>query len=93
MYRTRYTVGGPQTISTAVVFAVCSVTGDDPREAPSLSEVIDTDSLDRLFDGTQLDEGGDRRITFTYDGRSVTVDREGWITVTPGDVGPNRPVE
>lgn len=54
--------------STAVVEAVCAVTGKDPLEVPPLGKSIDPDCLNTLLEGT-----GDSTITFTYDGHEVEV--------------------
>ena len=81
-YRTAFDFGGSQPLSSAVVFAVCAVSGVDPREAPPLHDVIDPDSLDRLFRTNHLSHDGPVRLTFTYDGYDVTIQSEGWIRVT-----------
>lgn len=63
--------------STAVIEAVADAAGVDPIELPPLYEVVDTDALDRLFDGhTGVRESGHNEVQFWYSGFVVTV-REG----------------
>jgi hypothetical protein len=81
-YKTTFDFGGTQPLSSAVVFAVCAISGEDPRRAPPLHDVIDPDSLDRLFRKNHFVQNGPVRLTFTYNGYDVTIDSEGWILVT-----------
>lgn len=57
--------------STAVVEAVCAVTGTDPFEAPPLEESVDPEHLNDLIEGT-----GDPTVTFIYDGHVVEVEKD-----------------
>lgn len=73
---------GGLSLSTAVVFAVSSVNGEDPRCAPALQDVIDPDSLDRLFAGTvDTHDAGHLQVSFTYNGYEVTIDGGGWLSI------------
>lgn len=54
--------------SRAVVQAVASIEGIETLELPPLYESIDPDALDALFRGD-----ADGRITFTYNGYTITV--------------------
>lgn len=81
-YRIDFDVSGPDSLSTAVVYATCAVVGVDPATAPPLADVIDTSSLDRLFRGsTRVGEDGTTEIRFHYMQFEVTVHSQGWIRV------------
>jgi len=80
-YRTYFDFDGAESLVTAIVYAVCALTGDDPRTAPLLSEVIDPVALDRLFGNATTRPRGTFEIEFTYNGCDVTVDSRGRIDV------------
>ena len=54
-----------------MVMAVAAVSGSPTAALEPLYEAIDPDALDRVIDG---DPGGTTRLTFSYDGATVTVD-------------------
>lgn len=83
VYRTAVDRG--EQVTTAVVFAVSTVLGIDPIEAPPLEEVIDPDALNMLF-LDPIDEAAHDSLVveFPYMGYTVTVDGNGWITVYGG---------
>lgn len=69
--------------SVAVVQTIADHTGTRPDDLPQpLAEVIDTDSLDRLFEGRDT-EG---HVQFVYQGMQISVTSDGTIDV----MGPSR---
>lgn len=72
-------------VSEEVVYAVAEATGADPTEMPPLYDVIDPQSLDRLFRGRQEDADSNARVIFTMHGCEVTVHADREIEVTPLD--------
>jgi hypothetical protein len=68
----------------AVVWAVAEASGTGPLELPPLVSVLDSDSLDTLFDLSIWDpQGSDVTVRFQYYGHSVTVHGHGTVEVTP----------
>ena len=68
----------------AVVWAVAEASGMDPLELPPLVSVLDSDSLDTLFNLSVWDpQGSDMTVRFQYYGHSVTVHGHGTVEVTP----------
>ena len=78
-----------EAVSDAVVLAVSAIQGRDPISLPPLGEVVDPDSLDRIFD-SQLDgmsrTGG--RVSFTYADCYVTIDNGEYLSIDV--IGPDR---
>lgn len=73
--------------SQAIIDAVATVTGSDPLQLRPLYEVVDLDSLGRLF---QPGRSGDahqanRSVRFQYEGCEVTVDAAGQTRVRATD--------
>lgn len=69
-------------LSVRVVRELAAHDGVDPMElSPPLFHSLDTAALDELFEPTGA--GGSRtgRVTFTYDGRRVTVDSDGEVAI------------
>lgn len=70
-------------VSEEVILAVAAATDVDPLDLDPLSEVIDPDALDALY---ERDEFGRSRspehVEFTYDGRRVVVGEDGSVTVS-----------
>lgn len=60
-------------VSLRIVSAVATASGSDPTDLPPLSETIDTDALDALFDAKN---GSDNlELRFTYAGYFVRVEK------------------
>lgn len=74
--------------STAVVGAVSTVAGNDPRDIEPLYSTIDPDALDALFDRRKTAEG-DLQIRFTIDGYDVTLSSYGSVVVRPPNTDEN----
>lgn len=70
--------GGP---CVTVVEAVAAATDRDPLDVALLDSYVDTDALDALL--TSLEDGSRRavRVSFTYDGCEVVVQRNGRLDV------------
>lgn len=72
-------------LSHSVSLAVAALTGLDPTTGDPLTDVVETDALDRLFNehkrsGSQWD-----RVRITYEQCAVTIYRDGHIIVRPPD--------
>ena len=70
-----YEIDADETVSTAVVRAVSAVEGRDPRSLRPLSDVLDPEALDSLFepqhDGRPRTGG---HLSFIYSNCVVTID-------------------
>lgn len=69
-------------LSVRVVREIAAYEGVDPMNlSPPLHYALDLPALDSLFDSTAT--GGPRtgHVTFTYDGKTVTVDSDGAVTI------------
>lgn len=79
-----YEIGSEEAVSEAVMLAVAAVTGREPFSLPPLGEILDTESLNRIFD-TQYDgtprKGG--RVEFSFAGCQVRVDNGEYMEVDP----------
>lgn len=76
-------------ITTRVVRAVAAEEGVDPLDLPPLSDVVDPDALDRLFDPSRCGtatEDGTCEVWFSYAGWEVHV-RDG-VPVLRGTANP-----
>ncbi|WP_164471144.1 HalOD1 output domain-containing protein [Halorubrum sp. CSM-61] len=69
--------------SVRVVESVADALETAPEELGPLYEAIDPDALDRLFESPHRFASG--RVTFAFEGRTVTVDADGRIDVSPGE--------
>lgn len=68
-------------VSEQVVAVVAAVADVEPTEMEPLYRVIDPDSLDSLFDGSDAGFGG--RVTFTFADCDVMVRDDETVAVTP----------
>jgi len=69
--------------SLAVVAAVATALGEDPRDLTPLQTVIDTDALDKLATEAATGLGACDSISFRYDGFDITVTGEDVIEASP----------
>lgn len=74
----------PDTTVLAVLEAVATADGRDPLDLPSLSEAVDPQALNALFDPSG-DSRAPTRVSFDYAGYEVTVDRDRGVVVVPAD--------
>lgn len=75
--------GGEPSVSVAVVTAVASVTDQEATEMEPLSKVVDTDSLNQLFDPTSRSPRTVGTIEFEYSGCLIRVSGDGHLEVDP----------
>lgn len=77
-----YEIETDESVSVAVIRAVSAVEGCDPCSLRPLSDVLDTDALDVLFN-SQADDtprtGG--HLSFIYSHCRVTIDNGEYLTV------------
>jgi hypothetical protein len=71
----------PERPSTAVVEAVQAVTGEELTEMPPLNDAIDPDALDAVLAPRDARTQEFARVSFTYNGVRVRVDRENEIEI------------
>lgn len=79
-------IGPGESVSLAVIRAVSAVEGHEPCSLPPLSEVLDPDALDALYDSPSNDTprtGG--CLSFVYCMCRVTVDNGEYLTIQPLD--------
>lgn len=79
-----YEVGPTETITSAVVRAVCAVQGRDPCSLRPLAEVLDPDALEVLFEARR--NGSPRvggRLSFVFGHCDVVVENGEYIKVDP----------
>lgn len=76
------TYGSETPPSICVVETVSDALEADPTELGPLYEAVDPDALDALFEPPERFTSG--RVTFTFEGCTVTVDADGWVAVSPG---------
>ena len=78
-YSSTQTLSKETSPSLQVIEIIAARDGTDPRELPVLNDTIDTEALDRLFEGDARLAGA---ISFRYCGYGVTVSANGEISVT-----------
>lgn len=89
----RYDGAGHASPTEAVVRAVAAASDLEPTTLTPLNEYIDTDALDRMFDGAGRNGAPSGRVLgFTVNGWNVFVRDDGWIRVCdptgPADTTP-----
>lgn len=81
-----YEIEPNESVSTAVVCAVSAVEGRDEQSLQPLTNVLDPDALNRLFDECGDDAGGsERQLTFVFSTCRVTVHNGEYLTINPID--------
>lgn len=77
-------IGPNESVSTAVIRAVSAVSGREPGSLQPLTEVVDTDALDALFDPPSDDvQQTNGRLAFNYSSCSITIDNGEFLTIEP----------
>lgn len=83
--RPAYRIRESETVTEAVVRAVCAETGSDPTRLDPLYSVIDPEALNALF--SDRDGGGSQRahasVAFDYCGRQIVISASGTVRVSP----------
>ena len=79
-YRTVHNWNQHNSLSTTVLLAIGAVTGDQPSNLPPLSNDVDPDALDSIFEQTQNSQRTTGRMTFPYAGFLVTIHADGEIS-------------
>ena len=78
----KYDVNANETVSEAVIRAVANEQDVDPVEMDAcLYDVIDPHVLDAVFQDRDAG-GGERRVSFTFDGYRVAVDESETVFLT-----------
>jgi len=67
-------------VSFAVQTALGDVEDRSPVDLPPLADYVDPDALEAFFSGSP-DEVATRRLTFEYEGYTVTVDGTGHVRI------------
>lgn len=84
-----YELGADESVSVAVVRAVSAIEGRDPRTLPPLSEVLDPEALDDLFEAQS--DGRPRvggRLSFIYSNSAVTIENGEYLSLDLLDTTP-----
>lgn len=71
-------------VSTTIVNAVAEVTGTQPRELPTLYQVVDAEALSDLVAPSYGPVESEVTVEFEMAGCTVVVSSEGSVTVTDG---------
>lgn len=71
--------------SISIVNEVAAATNQDPAEMEPLASTVDTDALDALVKSVNRDPNL-VHVSFTYEGRDVTVDSGGMLRIEPKQV-------
>lgn len=74
----------PDSVADAVVFGAAEILDEDPISLPPLGNVIDTDSLTRIFHSSSDSDDG-VSVSFEFSGLAVTVHGNGRITFEERD--------
>lgn len=77
-----YEIGADESVSTAVVRAVSAVEGRDPRSLRPLTDVLDPDALDTLFEARSNGRpriGG--HLSFVYSNCVVTIENGEYLSL------------
>lgn len=74
----------PASLSYTILRAVAAVTGEAPQDLDPLTDTVDPDALDKLFETERVKRGGaDASLTIGYNGCRVTVFSDGHLVVVP----------
>ncbi len=69
------------TPSLVVISAIAAVTGVAITDLDPLHQVIDPDSLDKLWHSSTLTTRDESRVSFTFTGYDVTLSRDGLLSI------------
>lgn len=82
-YYTHHDWSGTTPLHYTVCTAVAALTGETVSATTPLSDAVDPDALETLFRPGQPTGTDSDRATFTYDGCTVTIYRDGRIQIVP----------
>lgn len=77
----RYRWSPTDGVCLGIVEALAAATGRDATELPALQQQVDSDALESLLTTGTADDVDVVTVSFPYDGATVTVSSDGWITV------------
>lgn len=81
VYQVHYDADSTWKVSTTLVLAISSLTGDDPVQMLPLNRAVDPDALDHhVHDRTR-----NANLSFDFHGYHVTVHDDGLIEISPLD--------
>lgn len=70
-------------VSSTVVRAILTMTGQEPTSSRPLAESVDFDAMDSLFGGGWVTGDPDDQLSFTHEGCHITVYGDGHVVVHP----------
>lgn len=79
---------GSARLSQTVTEVLLALAGMEPRAGPPLSDVVDPDALNRLFERPAGAADPDDHVSFTHLGCTVLVYRDGHVVAYPPDASP-----
>ena len=82
-YHAQHDWSGSESLYYTVCTAVAAVTGVNLTAMAPLTDAVEPDALESLFDPTQSSTVTTDHATFTYDGCQVTVYRDGHVRIVP----------
>lgn len=84
LYYLEFSLDGPDSVADAVVFGAAEILDEEAVSLPPLGDVVDTDSLTRIFHSAGDPDPG-VSVSFEYDTLVVTVQGHGRITFEERD--------
>lgn len=82
-YHTRHEEGSIEPLTFTITRTISALSGVGPDTGPPLSESVDTDALNSLFEFDRFEDHTVEHLTFTHQGCTVTIYRNGHVVVYP----------
>lgn len=82
-YHIQHDWSSAEPLTHTITRAVSALAGVEPQSGPPISESIDPDSLNRLFNSGKRSSCNRDHVTFTHLGCTVTVYRDGHVVAFP----------
>lgn len=70
-------------LSVIIVQAIATITQSDPLQLEPLTEYIDPEALERLYNPDQYTSLGQPVVSFSYAGYQITVESPTEVTISP----------